>query len=210
MDLNSAEKLMDILTDIVDYPLYDDSPRIRLSAILAISSLQFAAAVRILCDQGLLLGAGATLRSQFEAIVRSVWALHRATDRQIEKLSADLSPETQQASKNIPMVNEMLAELEKMPQLQNLLIALNEFKGSSWLPLNSFVHSGIHAVHWTKNGAPPLLLDNIFRSSNVVAVAAFQSLGILTGRPNIQSQLIEATTNFASILPKHRESCRAT
>ncbi len=205
MDLNSAEKLMNVLAKIVDYPLYDDSPRIRLSAILAVSSLQFAEAVRVLCDQGLLLGAGTTLRSQFEAIVRSVWALHRATDRQVEKLLADLSPEAQQASKNIPMVNEMLVELEKMPQLNNLLISLNEFKQSSWLPLNSFVHSGIHAVHWTKHGVPPQLLDNIFRSSNVVAVAAFQSLGILTGRSNVQSELFAATANFESVLPKHRE-----
>lgn len=205
MKLDRAEKLLDALASIVDQPLHDDSPRVRLSATLAVSSLQFAAAARVLCSEGLLLGASATLRSQFEALLRSVWVLHRATESQIDRLSADLNLETQQASKNIPLANEMLAELENMPQLENLLVSLNEFKSSSWLPLNSFVHSGIHAVHWTKRGAPTQLLDNIFRSSNGLALLAFMGIGILTGRPNVQSDLIATSLRFSSVLPKPRE-----
>lgn len=204
MDLSHAEELQDALISIVDYPLWDDSPRVKLSATLAVSSLQFAAAVRILCGSGLILGASVTLRSQFESVIRSVWALHRATDSQIERLSANLSPENQQASKNIPLANEMIGELEKIPQLRNLLVALNEFKTSSWVPLNSFVHSGIHAVHWTKHGAPPQLLDTVFRASNGLTLIAFQNIGILTGRPNVQSELFAAAANFGDILPKPR------
>lgn len=204
MDLIRAEKLLDALASIVDHPLFDDSLRVRLSATLAVSSLQFAAAARVLCGEGLLLGASTTLRSQFEALLRSVWVLHRATENQIDRLSADLNQETQQASKNIPLANEMLSELEKMPQLKNLLIALSEFKSSSWLPLNSFVHSGIHAVHWTKHGAPSQLLENIFCASNGLSLLAFQGIGILTGRPDVQSKLIAAAANFSSVLPKPR------
>lgn len=204
MDLSSAEKLQDTLATIVDYPLWDESPRIMLSATLAVSSLQFAAAVRALCGSGLLLGASATLRSQFEAVIRSIWVLHRATDIQVERLSADLSLEAQQASKNIPLVNEMIGELEKVPQLKNLLVALNEFKTSSWVPLNSFVHSGIHAIHWTKKGAPPQLLDSVFRSSNGLTLIAFQHIGILTGRQNVQFELFSAAASFSSILPHPR------
>ena len=204
MDLNRAEELHDVLTAIVDYPLCNDSSRIKLSATLAASSLEFAAAVRNLCSVNLVLGASVTLRSQFEAVVRSVWALHRATERQVDRLSADLNHETQQAGKNIPLANEMLAELAKEPQLKNLLISLHEFKGSSWLPLNSFVHSGIHAVHWTKHEAPPQLYESIFRSSNGLAVIAFQAIGILTGQPHVQSELIAATATFSSVLPNRR------
>ena len=144
MDLSRAEKLHDVLASIVDYPLWDESPKVRLSATLAVSSLQFAAAVRVLCSTELVLGAAATLRSQFEALIRGIWVLHRATDNQIERLSADLSHETQQASRHIPLANEMMGELEEIPQLKNLLVALNEFKGSSWVPLNSFVRSFRH------------------------------------------------------------------
>ncbi|HRH79179.1 MAG TPA: hypothetical protein PK129_17690, partial [Cellvibrionaceae bacterium] len=99
MDLKRAEILQDALASIVDYPLLQESPKVKLSATLTIGSLQFAAAVRVLCGSGLLLGASATLRSQFEAIIRSVWVLYRATDNQIERLSANLSLEAQQASK---------------------------------------------------------------------------------------------------------------
>lgn len=206
MDLRRAEEFFEHLSKIVDHPLYDDSARVNLSVTLAVSSMQFAAAVRVLCAEGLMLGASTTLRSQFEALVRCVWALHRATDHQIEKLSADLSHETQQASKNIPQVNEMLAELKKIPQLENLLVSLNEFKESSWLPLNSFVHSGIHAIHWTKNEVPPQLIDQIFRISNGLTLLAFQSIGILTGRQGIQSEIISIIARYSSCLPKYRES----
>jgi hypothetical protein len=205
MDLIRAEKLFDVLASIVDYPLFDSSPRASLSTTLNISSLQFAAAARVLCGEGLLLGASTTLRSQFEALVRSAWVLHRATENQIDQLSADLNQETQQAHKNIPMTHAMLTELEEMPQLKNLLLALHEFKSSSWLPLNSFVHSGFHAIHWTKHGAPPQLLENIFRASNGLSLLAFQGIGILTGRSHVQSELIAATATFSSILPKPRE-----
>lgn len=204
MDLDSAEKLLDVLASIVDHPLFDDSPKVRLSATLAISSLQFAASVRILCKENLLLGASTTLRSQFEALIRSVWVLHRATENQINRLSTNLNKESQQASKNIPSVNEMLIELEKLPQLKNLLTALNEFKISSWLPLNSFVHAGIHAVHWTKYNPPLQLLENIFRASNGLVFLAFQGIGMLTGKAHVQSELVSAAASFSSILPKHR------
>ncbi len=204
MDLSRAEKLLDVLASIVDYRLFEDSPRIRLSATLAVSSLQFAAAARVLCGAGLVLGASTTLRCQFEALVRSIWALHRATEGQIERLSADLNQETQQASKNIPLANEMLIELEKMPQLKNLLTSLNEFKSSSWQPLNSFVHSGIHAVHWTRHFPPPQLLENIFRASNGLALLAFLDIGILTGRSNVQAELVSAAAGFSNVLPAHK------
>lgn len=204
MDLIRAEKLLDALASVVDYPLFDDSPKVRLSATLAVSSLQFSAAVRVLCGEGLLLGASATLRSQFEALTRSVWVLHCATEIQINRLSADLNQEAQQASKNIPLTSEMLAELGKAPQLEGLLIALHEFKSSSWLPLNSFVHSGIHAVHWTKHGAPPQMLDNIFLASNGLAVLASQGVGILTGHPGVQSEVFAIAETFPSVLPKKR------
>jgi hypothetical protein len=206
MDLRRAEELFEQLSNIVDHPLFEDSSRVSLSATLAVSSMQFAAAVRVLCAEGLLLGASTTLRSQFEALVRSVWVLHRATEQQIRRLSADLNPESQQASKNIPLANEMLTELQKVPQLSNLLVSLSEFKDSSWLPLNSFVHSGIHAVHWTNYEAPPQLIDQLFRLSNGLTLLAFQSIGILTGRPGIQSEILAVTACYSSCLPKHRES----
>jgi hypothetical protein len=204
MDFDRAEKLLNHLVEIVDLPLFDQSPRASLSRTLACTSLHFAATVRVLCGENLVLGSASLLRSQFEALVRSVWALHRATDNQVENLSSDLSLDSQKATKNIPLVNEMMNELEKFPQLQNLLVALKEFKESSWLPLNSYVHSGVHAIHWTQHEAPPQLIDQIFRTSNGLAVLAFMNLAILTGQGGLQKEIIAITATFSSCLPPGR------
>lgn len=205
MDLDHTEQLFNKLAEIVAHPLYDESPRITLAATLAVSSMQYAASVRVLCVHGLLLGASTAIRSQFEALVRSAWALHCATDQQVDQLTTALSKESLQTSKNIPMAYEMLRELEAAPQLRGLLVALNEFKDSSWLSLNSFVHAGLHAVHWTRNPPPPQLLEQLFRMSNGLALLAFQCLGILTGRPDIQGEIVAATASFSSCLPERRK-----
>jgi hypothetical protein len=204
MDTTRAEQLLSHLADVVDLPPYDGSDRLLLSRTLAIASLHFAASVRRLCEGQLALGAAAVLRSQFEALLRGVWAYYRASDGQVEKLSSHLSKESQQATKNIPQVAEMLGELEKAPHLANLLVALQEFKASSWMPLNSFVHSGTHAVHWTKSETPQSLIDQMFRGSNGLAVLACQHLAILTGQPELQREVIAMCATYSSCLPLSR------
>ncbi|CAJ1922258.1 DUF6988 family protein [Aeromonas veronii] len=204
MNFIKTDQLFARLSDVVDHPVYDSDSRKRLALTLVISSMQFSNAVRLLCSQGLILGVGTTLRSQYEALVRSVWVLYCATDLQIEKLDAVLNAESQQASKNIPTVNAMLGELDNIPQIENLLISLHEFKESSWLPLNSFVHSGIHAVFWTKYQAPPELIEQLFRISNGLNVLAFQEMGILTGIPNIQNEIFSVIAHYSDCLPKPR------
>ena len=206
IDTDRADKLFHVLSEIVDRPLYDGSPRATLSATLSATSLELGVAVRTLCATDQLIGASVCLRSQFEALIRSVWTLHRATDRQIEKLSAvDLSLETRQGAKNIPLAAEMLDDLNKIPHLAQLTLALNEFKGSSWQPLNSFVHAGLHAVLHTRFGWPPSLLNQTFRISNGFGMLAFINLGILTGVPEIQAEIQAATVSFSSVLPDYRK-----
>ena len=204
MDYIKTDQLFSRLRDVVDHPVYDADTRKNLALTLAVSSMQFSDAVRLLCSQGLILGIGATLRSQYEALVRSVWVLYCATDLQVEKLDAFLNAESQQASKNIPSVNAMRGELDKIPQIENLLISFHEFKESSWLPLNSSVHSGIHAVFWTKYQAPPELIEQLFRISNGLNVIAFQEMGILTGVPNIQNKIFSVIAHYSDCLPKPR------
>lgn len=205
MDFERAEHLLDRLADVVDLPPYDDSERLILGRTLAITSLHFAAAVRRLCEVRLALGAATNLRSQFEAVVRGVWICHHASDRQIEKLSAELSLTSQQAAKSMPQVSAMFTDLERSPHLANLLVSLREFKDSSWMPLNSFVHAGIHAVHWTKFEPPEELLEQMFRSSNGLAVLAYQSIAILTGVPMLQKDVIAVCASYSSCLPAYRD-----
>lgn len=206
IDIDRADKLFHVLCDLVDHPFVDESPRVSLSATLSITSLDIGTSVRTLCASDQMIGANVCLRSQFEALIRSVWALHRATELQVEKLSADqLTLETQQGAKNIPLAAEMLEELNKIPQLAQLTSALNEFKSGAWQPLNSYVHAGLYAVLHTRFGGPPSLLNQIFRISNGFGMLAFTNLGILTGIPGIQAEIRAATASFSSVLPDHRK-----
>lgn len=204
MDFDRAEVLMKHLADVVDHPPYDESDRLLLSRTLAVTSLQFAASARCLCHSDLALGAAAVLRSQYEALVRGAWVLHSASEQEVEKLSARLSRESEAAAKNMQSTAKMLDALEGVADARNLMIALREFKDSSWLPLNSFVHSGVHAVHWTRLEPPPQLLENMFRASNGLAVVAHQLLSITTGRHTLQQDVIAVCATFASVLPAAR------
>lgn len=205
VDSDRAEQLVTLLSDLVDAPLYDESPRLRLSATLAATSLELARSVRVLCGADQLLGATVCLRTQFESLVRSVWVLHCATGHQVERLWTDeLTAETTQGAKNIPLAKEMLEDMEQRPNLSNLLIALNDFKASAWQPLNSFVHAGLHAVIHTKFGWPDVLVDQTFRISNGLCVLAFTHLGLLTGKRGIQAEVQASTATFQSVLPGHR------
>lgn len=113
MDTIRAEELLSHLADVVDLPPYDDSDRIQVSRTLAITSLHFGASVRHLCESQLALGAATVLRSQFEALLRGVWACHRASEGQIEKLSSHLSLDSQQSAKNPRKPQRCLASSRK-------------------------------------------------------------------------------------------------
>ncbi len=207
IDVTRAEQLFGILAEVTDQPLYEESERIELSATLAITALEIARSVRILCAADQLLGATVCLRSQYESLVRSVWTLHCASEHEIRRLSINsLTPETAQGAKNIPLAAQMLEELEEIPSLRNLMVALNEFKSSAWRPLNSFVHAGLHAVIHTKFGWPPELVDQTFRMSNGLCLIAYTQIGILNGTPGIQGEIIALAASFSSVLPKYRDS----
>ena len=202
IDIERAHEYFGVLEEIIDHPFFDESEKLRLSVVLADTSLDFALSVRFLCVSEQLLGASTCLRSQFEALVRSVWIFHCATDNQVSRLNqSDLSLETQQGAKNIPQATGMLDDLEKLAHLRALTDALREFKDCAWQPLNSFVHSGIHAVHRTRFGSPPQLIDQTFRISNGFCMLAYNHLAVLTGRPGIQKEIMTATTKFFDVLP---------
>lgn len=205
IDIERAEKLIAVLEQASAFPLFDSSRRLLLSHDMAVVALELAASVRMLAHADRLLGAAVCLRSQFEALVRAVWLLHVASEGQLEKLDAvQLTLESQQRSKNLPMLAEMLAALEKKPQLASLMVPLDEFRTSSWPALNSFVHAGLHAVHRTRFGYSEGLLDQAFRSSNGLCLIVYMHIGILTGIPGIQKRLIGLSGEFASVLPKLR------
>lgn len=201
MDFKRAGQLFEQLFKIIGTPEHIGSVRTQVSTELALVTLNLLGSIHLLCGEKHFNGAGIILRSQYETFVRSVWSYHSATDAQVEKLSATLTKDSLLASKNIPGLAQMLADLEKCPNVKNLMRTLNEFRESSWLALNSLVHGGVFAMHGAVNEPPPERIETVFRSANGIALLAIIQLGMLTGRRAIQQQIYAATAGYEDCLP---------
>lgn len=203
---SQSEKLMIELSNLIDHPLYDDSPKITASYGFCAISIEHGESVRLLAKSGLITSAIVVHRSQFEALVRAVWILYSANDSQIEKLTADLNPEAEQNTKNLPQVNDMLAELAKNPVAAIPYQALSEFKDYSWRALNSYVHAGIHPLRRTTDGYPIEMVVQFLKISNGITVMAGMQVAILTGRQQLVRNVRDLHVPFADCLPAHKQA----
>ena len=184
------------LYKIIDHPLVDDSERIRVSDIVVRLSFEHWAGVRELMRNELVISSVVILRTQFEALVKSIWLLYSATDNQVEKLAENLSPESEQAAKNFPTTNQMMADLEKTAP-ENAYAPLKEFKDNSWKALNSFAHSGIHPIKRREQGRWTIsFLEQVFRQSNGLATLCGFQAAILRGRQPLQKEIIALTEEY--------------
>lgn len=93
----------------------------------------------------------ALLRLQYEALLRAAWLMFAATPPQIDRLAKALDLEAEQAAKNLPGYLEMLNAIGKVAPT-GLAAPLAEFNQYSRHALNSFVHSGIHALRLSPVG----------------------------------------------------------
>jgi hypothetical protein len=85
----------------------------------------------------------ALVRPQYESLVRAVWAMHAATDAQLQRLLGPLTIESQQAAKKLPGVSEMLEKLAASGP-RGAAALLGRARDRLNDGLNSFVHGGIH------------------------------------------------------------------
>jgi hypothetical protein len=158
-------------------------------------ALEHANSLRELIRIGLPTSAMSMLRLQYEAIVRAIWVLYAASDNLIAKLVAPLTPESAQvASNSLPAFSAMLKEIEKHgpPGAHR---HLSEFRDYSWRPLNSFVHSGIHAVSGHRDGYPLGRLEQAVRQSNNLVHMSAVALAIQ----------LESADFTMSVVALHRE-----
>ena len=93
----------------------DFQPAHRVDACLAASSLalEHASGVRALMAVGLATSATGLMRLHFEALTRTMQLLYAAKDPDIEKLLAPLTPDAEQAAKNLPSVSAMIDTIGK-------------------------------------------------------------------------------------------------
>jgi hypothetical protein len=159
-------------------------------------SLEHAESFKILLASRNFTSAIGLLRLQFECLVRGMWILYSASESDLGKLTAGLNEESQKRANNLPMLSEMIKQLEtKAPK--NTLDPILEFKEYSWKPLSSYIHGGLHAIDRHSKGYPLPILEQALKASNGVngLVAVFGS--ILTGQSELTSEVYKSFDSFS-------------
>lgn len=165
----SEELYGDIEEALSTFALYEPDKRELATVALCQVAFEHGVAMRGLIANGLATSGVALLRVQFEALVRAVWLLHVATDAQVDRLTAPLTPEGEQGAKNLPSVLRMIEGVEKSgPRGSGQM--LRRFHDRLSNGLNSFVHAGIHAIHRQLAPYPSPLLCDVVKNSNAVAM----------------------------------------
>jgi hypothetical protein len=201
-----SERLVVELMQLIDLPAID-SERVQISDTACSLALEHWHAVRSLLELGLLPSALVVHRSQFEALVRSVWLAYAASDAELAKLTATLDLESEQAAKNIPTVHVMMQHiLEKAPAAA--YSALSRFKEHNWKALNSYTHAGIHPLRRHADGYPEALLKAVLCNANGVGVMSCMQAVVLSGVQAMQKQVLEIAAKYARCTPRPAEDIR--
>lgn len=197
---DESDGLAEELMALIAVPLFDDSSRVRISDVACTLSLEHWASARALLRLGLLPSAVVVHRAQFEALARSIWLLYAASDDRVSKLATTLSPESEQAAKNMPPTAEMMRDLEKKapPQASD---ALSRFKENSWKALNSYAHAGIHPIRRHNDGYPSQLLHDVLRNANGLATVGCMQAAVLSGQQPLQRRILTLAAKHPACMP---------
>lgn len=195
-----SDLLAETLLNLIDIPLLNNSSRIKTGDVACSLSFEHWNSVRALLECGLLPSSLVVHRAQFEALVRSIWMTYAASDDHINKLSGNLTLESEQAAKNIPQVAEMLSALEKSGP-REAYNALSQFKDNSWKQLNSYVHAGIHPIRRHSEGYPIKLIYDVLRNTNGLAVMSAMQAVVLSGVQPMQKNILELASQFNECMP---------
>lgn len=144
--------------------------------------------------------ASAVLRLQYEALLRGVWLMFAAKPEQVKKLSSTLNLESELAAKNLPGCLDMLNAVAKVAPA-GLVAPLMEFNQYTRHALNSFVHSGIHALHRSRYGYPLEMGLTVVRFSNAVMHFAYRLLASLSGSQQRMNRVTRIYIDFHDCLP---------
>lgn len=194
--------LLAVLTEGPDgYQTFDGEQRAETSAAAAGLALEHGSALRLLLRSHYAASGAAMLRMQFEGMVRSAWLLYAATDLEVGLVQAPLNEEAERRANSLPMFGLMLKALEvKAPA--RLFEDLQQIKAVLGRAMNSYVHSGIHAVNRHQFGFPIVLARQVMASSNGIGTMAAMMLANLTGDSGRGAEINRLIPAFADCLPQ--------
>lgn len=199
MFARSAELLDHVLALLDGRPAY---PTQRCEAAFVACGVAFehAHGLRMLFEQGCPTTAMSVLRLQFEALVRGIWILYAAPDDAIEKLTAELTIESQKAASKLPMLADMVkAILVSAPAEVSSMVV--QFKEISWAAMNSYVHAGTHSILRHRDGYPIPLVLQVMQNTNGLVSMTGMLAAIVTGDAEVIGPMRSVQTQFRDCLP---------
>lgn len=197
--LDESDAIADEIRSLIDLPLCNESTRIRVADVACSLALEHWHATRLLLRGGFLPSALVVHRSQFEALLRSIWLTYAATDKDIEKLNANLDLDSEQAAKNIMQTQDMLEALAKSGP-KEAYDALARFKDNSWKALNSYAHAGIHPIRRHSEGYPTALAHGVLCNANGLAIVSGMQAVVLSGAQPLQKKLLDLAARYSSCM----------
>lgn len=181
-------------------PIAEDNLRIVVSAISATLSIEHASAARLCFTTGLASSATAMIRLQYEAVVRSAWILHAATDAEMSLFEGPLNPAGDDLARKLPGATVMLRSLTSHAP-DGLVLPLQQFYDVTWRGLNSFVHTGIHPLQRQSGGFPEALASQLLRNANGILHMSYRMLAILSGSATAMAAVTNLWRTHRNCLP---------
>lgn len=198
--LDESNAFANALLELVDLPLCNDTVRVCIADVACSLAFEHWHSVRLLLVGGFLPSALVVHRSQFEAVVRSVWLTHAASDTDVAKLAGDLDIESEQAAKNLASTQQMMEALaESGPKEAHA--ALARFKDNAWKALNSYAHAGIHPLRRHADGYPVALAYDVLRNANGLAVLCGMQAANLSGAQSLQREVLTLAGRHPACMP---------
>ena len=198
--LEESDALAEELLALVDIPLCNDSSRVEVADVACSLAFEHWHSVRLLLRGGLLSSTLVVHRSQFEAVLRSVWLTYAASDSDVARLSASLDLESEQAAKNISQTQHMMDALAKSGPTE-AYAALARFKDNSWKALNSYAHAGIHPLRRHADGYPIALAHGVLCNANGLAFMSGMQAVVLGGAQPLQRKVLELAAKHPTCMP---------
>lgn len=197
--LNRSHQLeIELISPSIDLDLYDDSQRLLAVASLAMLSVEHSAGVRYLFKTKCIASAFALFRLQYEALVKSLWVFYISKDQDIDSIVGELDESRITKNKKVfPSISKMLEQLlSANTPAHSHVISLVELKDYSWDAMNSFVHSGLHAVRRNITGYPTeLIYTIILQSNNLLSISAY-IMAITKGSSKATKAIIKASQDY--------------
>lgn len=198
--LKNSEEFASELLDLIDLPLCNDTPRVSIADVACSLSLEHWHSVRRLLAEDLMSSALVVHRSQFEAVLRSVWLTYTASDADVAKLNAALDLESEQAAKNLSQTQQMMEALAKSGP-KEAHAALARFKNNSWKALNSYAHAGIHPLRRHADGYPVGLAHAVLCNANGLGVLSGMQAAVLSGAQPLQREVLALAAKYSACMP---------